>query len=148
MIPVSFNNCFNNRSLESIKEIQEECKRRFPIGCTYIDTSETEHVLKEDSCTYRVIDKQIWAHSGAGYLYKNGKWAELVSLPKQNDLKEEAIKYSEETNATILLASNIKSKELHSTYGNTSLSVKLLSNKTTHLINNVREISSVNLKIK
>ena len=62
--------------------------------------------------------------------------------------KGEYIKYSEETNTTILLASNIKSKELHSTYGNTSLSVKLLSNKTTHLINNVREISSVNLKIK
>ena len=79
---------------------------------------------------------------------KNWKFEKLVSSSKQNDLKEEVIKYSEETNATILLASNIKSKELHSTYGNTSLSVKLLSNKTTHLINSVREISSVNLKIK
>ena len=133
----------------SMKEIQEECKRRFPIGCTFIAVGSCMHrILKEDSYTYSIVGKQIWTHYGAGYLYKNGKWAELVSLPKQNDLKEEAIKYSEETNATILLASNIKSKELHSTYGNTSLSVKLLSNKTTHLINNVREISSVNLKIK
>jgi len=132
-----------------MEEIQEECKRRFPIGCTFISVVDCMHrILKEDLCTYKIVNKLIWAHSGAGYLYGDGKWAELVSLPKQNDLKEEAIKYSEETNATILLASNIKSKELHSTYGNTSLSVKLLSNKTTHLINGVREISSVNLKIK
>ena len=131
-----------------MKEIQEECKRRFPIGCTFIDTDGDKQVLKEDSVTYQIKSNMIYAHDCAGCLYKNGKWAELVSLPKQNDLKEEAIKYSEETNATILLASNIKSKELHSTYGNTSLSVKLLSNKTTHLINSVREISSVNLKIK
>ena len=131
-----------------MKEIQEECKKRFPIGCTFIDTDGDKQVLKEDSVTYQIKLNMIFAHGGAGCLYKNGKWAELVSLPKQNDLKEEAIKYSEETNAIILLASNIKSKELHSTYGNTSLSVKLLSNKTTSLINNVREISSVNLKIK
>ena len=131
-----------------MKEIQEECKKRFPIGCTYIDTDGDKHVLKEDSYTYEIRLNMIFAHGGAGCLYKNGKWAKLVSSSKQNDLKEEVIKYSEETNATILLASNIKSKELHSTYGNTSLSVKLLSNKTTHLINNVREISSVNLKIK
>ena len=132
-----------------MKEIQEECKKRFPIGCTFIAVGSCMHrILKEDSNTYKIVGNNIWAHSGAGCLYKNGKWAELVSLPKQNDLKEEAIKYSEETNTTILLASNIKSKELHSTYGNTSLSVKLLSNKTTHLINSVRVISSVNLKIK
>ena len=132
----------------SMKEIQEECKRRFPIGCTFIDTDGDKQVLKEDSVTYQIKLNMIYAHDCAGYLYKNGKWAELVSSPKQNDLKEEVIKYSEETNATILLASNIKSKELHSTYGNTSLSVKLLSNKTTPIINNVRVISSVNLKIK
>lgn len=59
-------------------------------------------------------------------------------------------KYSKDFIETIIGQSiyTDKSKELHSTYGNTSLSVKLLSNKTTHLINNVREISSVNLKIK
>ena len=133
----------------SMEEIQEECKKRFPIGCTFIAVGSCMHrILKEDSCTYSIVGKQIWAHDCAGWLYGDGKWAELVSLPKQNDLKEEAIKYSEETNATILLASNIKSKELHSTYGNTSLSTKLLSNKITSLINNVGVVSSVNLKIK
>ena len=132
-----------------MKEIQEECKRRFPIGCTFIAVGSCMHrILKEDSCTYKIVDKRIWAHSGAGYLYENGKWAELVSLPKQNDLKEEAIKYSEETSATILLASDIKSKELYSTYEEPLLSTKLLSNKITSLINNVGVVSSVNLKIK
>ena len=90
----------------------------------------------------------IYAHSGAGCLYKNGKYATLVSLPEQDNLKEEAIKYSEKTNATILLASDIKSKELYSTYKEPLLSTKLLSNKITSLINNVGVVSSVNLKIK
>ena len=132
----------------SIKEIQEECKRRFPIGCTYLTPSESTYVLKDDAYTYCIFGQTILAHSGGGLLYEDGNYATLVSLPKQNDLKEEAIKYSEETNTTILLASDIKSKELCSTYGNTSLSVKLLSSKTTSLINNVKVVSSVNLKIK
>ena len=133
----------------SMQEIQEKCKKRFPIGCTFIPIgSSNRRILKDDSCTYCIVGKNIWAHSGGGHLYKNGEWAKLVSSPKQNDLKEEVIKYSEETNATILLASDIKSKELHSTYGDTLLSVKLLSKETTPIINNVRVISSVNLKIK
>ena len=65
----------------SMKEIQEECKRRFPIGCTYISIGGITYVLINGSDTYRIIGKQIWAHSGGGYLYENGKWAELVSLP-------------------------------------------------------------------
>ena len=132
----------------SMKEIQEECKKRFPIGCTYINTNGNKYVLKEGFYTYSIVDKQIWAHSGAGCLYKNGKYATLVSLPEQDNLKEEAIKYSEKTNATILLASDIKSKELYSTYEEPLLSTKLLSNKITSLINNVGVVSSVNLKIK
>ena len=132
----------------SMKDIQEECKKRFPIGCTYIDTDKITHILKEDSCTYKIVNKRIWAHSGGGLLYENGKWVELVSLPEQDNLKEEAIKYSEKTNAIILLASDIKSKELYSTYEEPLLSTKLLSNKITSLINNVGVVSSVNLKIK
>lgn len=68
----------------SMEEIQEECKKRFPIGCTYINTSKTKYVLKKDSYTYSIVGKQIWAHSGGGYLYENGKWATLVSLPEEN----------------------------------------------------------------
>ena len=62
--------------------------------------------------------------------------------------KEDTIEYSEKRNATILLESDIKSKELYSTYKEPLLSTKLLSNKITSLINNVGVVSSVNLKIK
>ena len=68
----------------SMEEIQEECKKRFPIGCTYISTTDTEYVLKEDSYTYRIFGIGIWAHSGGGYLYEDGKWAELISLTEEN----------------------------------------------------------------
>ncbi len=68
----------------SMKEIQEECKKRFPIGCTYISTNGETHVLKKDSCTYTIVAQNVWAHSGAECLYKNGKWATLVSLPEEN----------------------------------------------------------------
>ena len=68
----------------SMEEIQEECKKRFPIGCTYISTNKQTKILKDDSCTYIIIGKQIWAHSGGGCLYDNEKWAELVSLPEEN----------------------------------------------------------------
>ena len=90
----------------------------------------------------------IYAHDGAGCLYKNGKYATLVSLTEQDNLKEDTIEYSEKRNATILLESDIKSKELYSTYKGPLLSTKLLSNKITSLINNVGVVSSVNLKIK
>lgn len=68
----------------SMEKIQEECKKRFPIGCTYISTNKQSEVLKDDSYTYSIIGKQIWAHSGGGCLYENGEWAELVSLPEEN----------------------------------------------------------------
>ncbi len=64
----------------SMEEIQEECKRRFPIGCTFIAVGSCMHIiLKEDSVTYQIKSNMIWAHDCAGCLYENGKWAELVS---------------------------------------------------------------------
>ena len=75
------------KSVLSMKEIQEECKKRFPIGCTYISTNKQTKILKEDSCTYIIVGKEIWAHSGGGCLYKNEKWADLVSLPKKNNIE-------------------------------------------------------------
>ena len=67
-----------------MKEIQEECKKKYPIGCTYISTDKRTNILKDDLYTYCIIRKTIWGHSGGGYLYENGKWAELVSLPEEN----------------------------------------------------------------
>ena len=73
-----------------MEEIQEECKKRFPIGCTFIAVGGCIHrILKEDSYTYSIVGKNIWAHSGGGYLYEDGKWAELVSLPEEEPKKFE-----------------------------------------------------------
>ena len=67
-----------------MKEIQEECKKRFPIGCTFINTEGIKYILEDGTDTYKILGNNIWAHSGAGCLYENGKWAELVSLPEEN----------------------------------------------------------------
>ena len=69
----------------SMKEIQEECKKRFPIGCTFIPIdSDVSRTLKKDSSTYYIYGNMIYAHGGGGCLYSDGKWAELVSLPEEN----------------------------------------------------------------
>ena len=68
----------------SMKEIQEECKKRFPIGCTYLTPDESTYVLKDGSCTYDIFGQTIWAHSGGGLLYADEKYATLVSLPEEN----------------------------------------------------------------
>ena len=68
----------------SMKEIQEECKKRFPIGCTYLTPDESTYVLKDNSYTYHIIGQTICAHPGGGLLYADGKWATLVSLPEEN----------------------------------------------------------------
>jgi len=69
-----------------MKEIQEEAKKRFPIGCKFIpvdwDETYTLYTLIEDNCTYKILGTQIWAQSMCGSLYNNGKWATLVSLPE------------------------------------------------------------------
>jgi len=66
-----------------MKEIQEEAKKRFPIGCKFIPVNGTgTYTLKEDSYTYTIHSKQIYAHDCHGTLYNNGKWATLVSSPE------------------------------------------------------------------
>lgn len=66
-----------------MKEIQEEAKKRFPIGCKFIPAySGNTYTLIEDSSTYKIYEKNIFAHYMSGNLYYNGKWATLVSLPE------------------------------------------------------------------
>jgi hypothetical protein len=60
--------------------IQAECKKRYPIGCTYKDGS--HQVLRQDEFTYRITDKNIWAHTQGGLLFSNGKWSDVISLPE------------------------------------------------------------------
>jgi hypothetical protein len=66
-----------------MKEIQEECKKLFPIGCTFVNTEGDEFVLKNDNSVYKIVDDMIYASYNQGCLYYEGKYAELVSLPKE-----------------------------------------------------------------
>lgn len=79
-----------------MKAIQEECKRRFPIGCTYQDSSDkSARVLKQDYSTYNIYgEKHVYAHEGGGCLYKDGKYATLVSLPEEKTIKSESSEYT------------------------------------------------------
>ncbi len=67
-----------------IKQIQEECKKRFPIGCKFKNTEGEEFTLIQDHSVYRIVGNNvIWASSGYGYLYDKGKYAELIETPKE-----------------------------------------------------------------
>lgn len=66
---------------KKMQAIQEECKRRFPIGCEYkCAMNHNRGKLKMDDYTYRIVDDSIYAHAGSGCLYKNGKYA-TIQLP-------------------------------------------------------------------
>ena len=66
-----------------MEKIQEEAKKRFPIGCKFIPVGDaTTYTLIEDNCTYEIHGKHIYAHDCHGSLYGNGKWATFVSLPE------------------------------------------------------------------
>jgi hypothetical protein len=68
----------------SIQEIQEECKKRFPIGCKFKNTEGEEFTLIQDHSVYKIVGNNvIWASSGYGYLYDKGKYAELIETPEK-----------------------------------------------------------------
>ena len=74
-----------NKFKPDMKEIQKECKRRFPIGCTYKSTRGGTFTLQKDSTTYEIMSDNIYGHSGGGSLYDYGKWAELLEYPKPSE---------------------------------------------------------------
>jgi len=70
----------------TMQDIQEECKRRFPIGCIYIRKGMgLEDKLELDSHTYRIVGDSIYAHCGGGYLYTNGQYSKLISVEAKLD---------------------------------------------------------------
>jgi len=77
-----------------MKDIQRQCKEKYPIGSIVEDiTYSIEHCLEDDGCIYSIHGNQIYSIMGKGLLYDNGKWATLVSLPeskKSESLLEEA----------------------------------------------------------
>jgi hypothetical protein len=60
-----------NKTREEMLQIQEEAKRRFPIGCKYKDCcSDNIFYLRQHSVTYNIVKSEnkdyIYAHSGGG----------------------------------------------------------------------------------
>lgn len=77
-----------------MKAIQEECKRRFPIGCIYRDPGDNVRVTRtliNDYNTYDIYGSYIYGHHGGGCLYKRGEYATLVSLPEEKTIKPKFI---------------------------------------------------------
>jgi hypothetical protein len=64
-----------------MKAIQEEAKRRFPIGCKFINTEGAGYMLVQDDKVYKIVGNMIYASSCYGCLYDDGKWATLLSMP-------------------------------------------------------------------
>ena len=92
------------KNLEEAKRIQEEAKRKFPIGITFINTNNSQKVLKLDTETYRVDNfGRIYANGGSGFLYDNGIWAKVVSY--EENIKKEII---EECNKKYPIGTMIK----------------------------------------
>ena len=74
--------------IPKMEEIQAECKRRFPIGCTFESViSNYKQELKDDDVVYSIAGNDIYAHNGAGCLYSNGEYAELISMPEPTHFK-------------------------------------------------------------
>ena len=64
-------------------DAQQECKRRFPIGCTFKQNgSATKITLRKDDFTYSINGNKIYAHGGGGLLYNNGIYA--IAIPEEN----------------------------------------------------------------
>ena len=66
--------------------VQEECKKRFPIGCSYKENDfGSEKTLFKDERTYTIHGDKIYAHTGGGLLYSNGKYAIAISKEVSNE---------------------------------------------------------------
>jgi len=69
---------------EEMKKIQEEARRRFPIGCKFKDPSDPKkgnwRTLTKDDHTYENrAHNRIFANSGNGCLYIDGVWATIFN---------------------------------------------------------------------
>lgn len=60
-----------------MKAVQDECKKRYPIGCRFRTFS--AHTLKKDGVVYSIHGNCIYAHQMAGSLFDDGRWVEIVT---------------------------------------------------------------------
>ena len=68
----------------SQEELSEEARRRYPIGTVYkCASSKTQYklIICAHNYLYYGLTNNIDAGFGIGYLYYNGKWAEIVFSP-------------------------------------------------------------------
>jgi hypothetical protein len=83
----AFNNGITNISdikTVDMAEIQKEAMRRYSISTQYrcaTGNYKDVRMLKNDQYTYRIEGNYILAHSGGGLLYRDGVWAEILSIP-------------------------------------------------------------------
>lgn len=65
-----------------MEDIQRQCKEKYPIGSRVKSTSGYHHVIEQDDTVYAIRGNHIHSTLGWGLLYNNGKWAEVIELPK------------------------------------------------------------------
>lgn len=71
--------------MKKLKEILEECKKRYPVGTTYRCAGDFDYiyVVQEQSFAIRTkYGDQIHGEHGKGILWENGKFAEIIYTPK------------------------------------------------------------------
>ena len=56
-IPAEYFEIIEEENKINMKAIQEECKKRFPIGCKYESTDSNPEILKNDDVVYKIIDE-------------------------------------------------------------------------------------------
>ena len=88
------------KSIDMI-EIQEEAKRRFLIGCKFKCIIGHEYTLKLDTTVYKINGNSIYASDGHGCLYKDGKWAELISSPTEPVIDSWCVEITEENKEVV-----------------------------------------------
>lgn len=79
----------------SKEELLEEAKRRYPIGTKFKSAySGDERKIKNISFIFDGYGKDIYETNTGNYVYYNGKWSEIIELPKSNtfDLSNTKIK--------------------------------------------------------
>lgn len=64
------------------EELLAEAKRRYPVGTKYLDVLDSESYISEvdpliDDGT-RSVSIGIWVNNGGGYIYADGKWAQIL----------------------------------------------------------------------
>lgn len=75
----------------NMDDIREQAKLKYPIGCSFFSAdANIKNKLKSDFNTYTINTDSIWAHTGAGCLYNNGKWAEII---EEKPLADKFLKY-------------------------------------------------------